>query len=275
MSEHVDVREALEVAAAEPGGLDRLEAGDTPEAIAVAGHLAACPDCLEEMARLRRAETLLRPIVAEAPDPALRERTLELVRTVGVPRGAAAAGAATGPSVAPPTAAQPAEPVSPRPARRAPAWIAAIAVVLVVGLVGGTLISTLGKPAGNKDPAKALAAVSQEISTLEAAGDARTVVLVDSAGTPGGMLVLSPAADRVVVTATGLAAPPAGSEYRCWVAIGGERRTLGVMWEAGAVEWWAGDVPIPADVPPGAVYGVSLATTGSSDPGTDVLTGAL
>ena len=69
MNEHEEVRELLQLAAVEPGGLDRLEAGDTPAATMVVGHLAGCPDCLEEMARLRRAETLLRP------DPGLGARS--------------------------------------------------------------------------------------------------------------------------------------------------------------------------------------------------------
>ena len=47
------------------------------------------------------------------------------------------------------------------------------------------------------------------------------------------------------------------------------------MWWAGDVAWWAGDVAIPADLPAGVVYGVSLVTDGSSEPGTVVLTGAL
>jgi hypothetical protein len=87
MNEHADVRAALELAAVEPGGLDRLEAGDTPDAAIVVGHLAGCATCLEELARLRRAETLLRPAIAGAPDPALRARTLAFVREVGVRRG--------------------------------------------------------------------------------------------------------------------------------------------------------------------------------------------
>ncbi len=91
MSDHRDVREALQAAAVEPGGLDRLEAGDTAEAALVVGHLAGCPECLEEMARLRRADTLLRPILASEPDPALRERTLAFVRELGVRRDVTAA----------------------------------------------------------------------------------------------------------------------------------------------------------------------------------------
>ncbi len=43
--DHETTRDALDLAAAEPGGLDRLMAGDTPEAMAVAAHLAGCASC--------------------------------------------------------------------------------------------------------------------------------------------------------------------------------------------------------------------------------------
>ena len=43
--DHNEVRELLEDAAVEPGGLERLMAGDTPTAVLVAGHLAGCADC--------------------------------------------------------------------------------------------------------------------------------------------------------------------------------------------------------------------------------------
>lgn len=275
MSEHRDVREAMELAAVEPGGLDRFEAGDTSDAAAVAGHLAGCPACLEELARLRRADTLLRPILALAPDPALRERTLDFVRATGVLRDAA------GPLPAPPLAAlRPGGPAGvPRvttPRRRAPlGWAAAIAATLVVGLLGGALLVRTAAPDGNGDPAVALDQVARETTALLAAGDAREVVLIDSAAAAAGTLVLSPSAGRMVVTATGLAAPPRGSEYRCWVEVAGSRRALGAMWWAGDVAWWAGDVAIPADLPSGVVYGVSLVEKGAPGPGTVVLTGVL
>ena len=113
---HADVRDRMELAALEPDGLDRLMAGDTPGSVAVAGHLAGCPSCLDELGRLRRTATLVRqaldpgatavfdaaPVVAApqvgraasavAEEPALpadlRERTLAFVRELGVPRPA-------------------------------------------------------------------------------------------------------------------------------------------------------------------------------------------
>ena len=53
---HESVLEALEIAAVEPGGLDRLMAGDTPTAMAVAGHLVGCASCTLELDRLPASE---------------------------------------------------------------------------------------------------------------------------------------------------------------------------------------------------------------------------
>ena len=284
MIEHREVREALELAAVEPGGLDRLDAGDTAEAVAIAGHLAGCPSCLEELGRLRRADAILRPILAAEPDPALRERTLALVRAVGAPRGGAeprgdvaapgapAAGSpersAVRPSGAVPRGRRPGRP-------RTPAWIGALAAVLVIGLVGGALIAGGSRLGPGADPAAALDRIARETAALLAVGDARQVVLRDPAGRTAGTLVLSPSAGRIVVTATGLDAPASGTEYRCWVEVGGSRSILGTMWWAGGVAWWTGAVVIPANLPAGVVYGVSLAAAGSSAPGSVVLTGGL
>jgi hypothetical protein len=255
MSPHEEVRELLELAVVEPGGLDRLEAGDTPEAAMVVGHLAGCPDCLEEMARLRRVDTLLRPILTAEPDPALRERTLAHVRAVGVERDPG--------------------PQRPRRAIGMPAWVATLAAVLVIGLVGGGLLARNGSSGGGGDTAAALGAVTGETAKLVAADDAREVVLVDASGTPAGTVIFSASEGRLLVTASHLDDPAAGTEYRCWVEVAGARTTIGTMHWASAVAWWTGDVAIPTTVPAGVVYGVSLVVPGSSDPGTVVLTGKL
>ena len=94
--DHAEALELIELAAVEPDGLERLMAGDTPESSAVAGHLAGCPACVEELARIRRTATLAREVILSQPDPALRERTLAFVRDVGRDRSTGAS-AATGP----------------------------------------------------------------------------------------------------------------------------------------------------------------------------------
>src|SRR4051812_21814620 len=88
--DHAEAREILELAAVEPDGLARLTAGDTPEAAALAGHLAGCAECTQEMARLRRVAGIVRGVVRTTPPPELRERTLAFVRAVGRDRSAAA-----------------------------------------------------------------------------------------------------------------------------------------------------------------------------------------
>src|SRR6187402_2384482 len=98
--DHEDVLEQLELAAVEPDGLDRLMAGDTPTAAAVAGHLAGCPACAGELERLRRAVPLLRDVVRTTPPADLREHTLAFVRAEGIARGPVAIPAAEVGSVA-------------------------------------------------------------------------------------------------------------------------------------------------------------------------------
>src|ERR1700693_5624708 len=84
--DHDAAREELELAALEPSGLDRLIAGDTAIAQAVAAHLAGCPSCTEELVRLQRSAPLIRSVVREMPPADLRARTLAAIRAEGVLR---------------------------------------------------------------------------------------------------------------------------------------------------------------------------------------------
>ena len=83
--EHDEALERIEIAAAEPEGLERLMAGDTAEAAAVAGHLAGCAACTAELAA-HPPDGRDRPRGRRKPsaDPELRERTLAFVRRTGV-----------------------------------------------------------------------------------------------------------------------------------------------------------------------------------------------
>jgi hypothetical protein len=265
VSDHGSIREILELAAAEPGGLERLAAGDTPESAATAAHLAGCPDCLQEMERLGAAVALLRPIVAATPDPVVRERTLAAVRELGIARGAPAA---------PDMGSAPGATPDARGGRgRRALVLATLAAGLVVGLVGGLLVAGGGPPAGSADTAAALRAITAETATVAAAGDAEEVALRDTEGRPAGTLVLSPSTRRGVVSATGLQEPADGAEYRCWVEVEGERLVLGTMWHAGPVAWWAGELALPTAIPADVRYGVSRVEPGSTEPGAVVLVG--
>ena len=85
--DHETTIEAIELAALEPGGLDRLMAGDTETSRAVAAHLAGCESCAAALADVHRDALVIADVVATTPPPELRASTLALVRRSGVPRG--------------------------------------------------------------------------------------------------------------------------------------------------------------------------------------------
>lgn len=269
--DHDEVRELLEDAAVEPGGLERLMAGDTPTAALVAGHLAACPDCGEELDRLSRAVAVIRPVVRSTPPAELRERTLAYIAAVGRPRGPATAAPGPADSLV----------ARERPDRhrfRAPVAVAvAAALVLAVGATG-LIVSVDRDNAARVQSAQveALADVARWTMWVEAAPDARRVALASTTGGPAvGRLIFSPSTTQVVVVADDLAPPPAGFEYRCWVEIEGTSRPIGKMYLGGGVAYWVGDVADLATVPAGARFGVSLVDLAQpGTPGEPVLVGA-
>ena len=74
--------------------------------------------------------------------------------------------------------------------------------------------------------------------------------------------------------ATGLAPLEPGQEYGCWLETNGERRRIGEMYAGGDMQSWAGQVDGLADLPPDAVFGVSLVPEGAKS-GIPVLTGSV
>jgi len=286
--DHDDALEALQLAAVEPGGLDRVMAGDTPQAAALAGHVAGCDRCATELERLRRAVPLLRDVVRTTPPADLREWTLTLVREQGVARGtavAAVAGSATGPidgssrePVAVPLAGGPVA-ATDRRGSVLP-WIAGIAAAIVLSVVASTLI--VGARVDEQ-----LAAQSRAIAGLEAVTSATLAITADPesgrvalASTDGsatsGTLLFSPSTTELVVVADGLTTPPDGQEYRCWLLLEGERQDVGKMFFADELAFWVGDTPAVATIGDDATFGVSLTSVDSPSLDADpVLVGEL
>jgi hypothetical protein len=273
--DHEATREQLELAAVEPGGIDRLIAGDTATAQAVAAHLAGCADCAAELTRLERASRLIGATVRELPPADLRERTLASVRELGRPRGSAAAvgaaAAADAGSPDPSTERVPIEAASLAPAtpsrlmdgrRAAIGWVAAIAAAIVLSvattsvLVGGRVDQQL---ADQSDTIHTLQEVTTATLRVTAEPDARHVALTATAD-PSlvGSLVFSPSTTELVVVTTGLTRPPSGQEYRCWVERSGQRQRVGRMFFSGELAYWIGDVPAVSGVSGDARFGVSL-----------------
>jgi hypothetical protein len=270
--DHAEALELIELAAVEPDGLDRLMAGDTPESSAVAGHLAGCPACVSELARIRRTATIAREVMAEVPDPALRERTLAFVRDVGRDRTKPVS--TTGPGERP---MPPLPPVRPASARRPWVAIAGIAAALILAVGLGFAVATVRSPA---EALKSEVAVLQEATEatlrLQAAPDTERVALVptDTGAGSAGDVLFSRSSGELLVVASGLAPLEPGDEYLCWVEANGERRRIGEMYPGGDLQSWAGEVDGLADLPPDAVFGVSLVPEGAES-GTPVLTGSL
>jgi hypothetical protein len=270
---------ALEVAAVEPHGLERLAEGHTPEDAAVVAHVSACAGCAAEAARLREIAALLRAGLTPVASPDLRDRTLAYVHSVGRPRGADAAAAGGRDRLATPTLPTPAS----RGRRLALAGLA-MAAVVVVAVGASALVST--------GVVRSELAAERERSALLARKSAIALRLLDDpkairipmtgSGGASGVAVISPSGYAGgfagAVVAENLPAAPAGSEYVCYVVIDGQRRLVGRMAEDGTMHAWAGPLDAFADARPGSVgeYGVLLVPRGSdSVDGAPVVAGSL
>lgn len=287
--DHHDVRDMLEDAALEPDGLERLMAGDTPTAALVAGHLAGCPDCAEELARLHRAAGLIRPVVRSAPSPELRQRTLAFVAAIGRPRGHSA-GDVAGPGAAEPSrpaATEPfasvaiptAAPTAARAGRRAdrlPA-LAGLAAALIVAVAATGVVLNANRDAdvrAQTDQVEALGKVARWTLRVDGRPDVRRIALTSTTGAATtASLVFSPSTTELVVVADQLAPPPAGREYRCWLEVDGTRASIGKMYFGGDLAYWVGAVPQLAGLGPDARFGVSLVQLTGAEPGQPVLIG--
>jgi hypothetical protein len=265
--DHDDALEALQLAAAEPGGLERLMAGDTPQAAALVGHLAGCDACSTELERLRRGVPLLRDVVRTTPPADLRERTLAFVREQGIPRPVVATTSVAEP-VAVPVAVAATPPPSPSPAvaRTRPSilpWVASMAAAVLLSVVASSLIigARVDEQLAAQDRAIAgLETVTSATLAITAEPDAERVSLVSSDGSPSiyGSLLFSPSTTELVVVADGLTEPPAGQEYRCWLVVDGVRQDVGKMFFADDLAFWAGDTPEVAALDDDTAFGVSL-----------------
>jgi hypothetical protein len=283
--DHETVIEAIEVAATEPGGLERLMAGDTATSQAVAGHVAGCPTCAAELAAIHRDAPVIADVVLTTPPADLRERTLAAVRERDIARGAAVIDAGVrlaSPEAVSPTVEEVAAPAAasrPRGVHRSTlGWIATIAAVMVLSV--GVTSALVGNRADDRLAAQSAAIDGmREVTTaamaVAAQPDATRVDLIGTADpSVNGNLLYSPTSTGLVVVATGLTQPPAGQEYRCWMDAGDGRVPLGRMYFGGGLAYWAGESAAVAGVDGPATFGVSLADVGA--PATDskpVLTG--
>jgi hypothetical protein len=270
--DHEGTREQLELAAIEPGGLERLTAGDTATAQAVAAHLAGCPSCSDELVRLQRAATIIRDAVREQPPADLKARTLAAIRAEGVRRPIVVAAVPAGfPAGAPSVAAAPEPTPVPIDAARTSdgrstrnRWIGfvgtiAAAVLLSVVTTTGIVNNRVdGELAAQGVTIAALEHVAAATMNVSAEPDAEYVAMKGSDPALDGDLIYSPSTIELVVLADGLTPPLSGQEYRCWVEINGRREPVGKMFFSAHLAYWTGPAPELKGVSDGATFGVSL-----------------
>ena len=289
MMDHADALERIELAAVEPDGLDRLMAGDTPDAAAVAGHLAGCPACTAELARIRRTATDrargdLRPRRTRAPRPDARLRP-----AAGVPRGVAA----TSPQAPAPVVgivdAPPAAPVELAVARerrtmtRLRYAVVALAAALVIAIGSGVVIAGAPPRPRRSSPSGRTRSRSSRRRTARrsastAQPDAQRVALrrrPRRRRRPSARCCSRP---RRASSSSSRATSARGR--RPGVRLLGRGRTasatrLGKMYWAGDLWTWAGTATGLADLPAGATFGVSLGPIGGGGDSTQVLAGSL
>lgn len=283
--EHVEARELLETAAVEPGGFERLMAGDTAEASALAGHLAGCPACAADMERLRRDSTVIRSVVRSLPPPDLRERTLAFVAAVGRERGTGAAGAVAAGAVAAPIELAADRPAAGRGSGagrfgRVLPWAASLAAVLIVAVAGTSLLVGGSRDRVISEQSAQIGALSKIATyTLRINGqpDATHVDLASASGSDAtASLLFSRATGELVILAEGLTPAPTGQEYRCWMELDGRRTRIGRMFFAGDVAFWVGEVPTLSAVDDATRFGVTLVPAGGeSVDGDPVLQGGI
>jgi hypothetical protein len=247
----------------------------------------------------RLARIVGRSLAADAPlvAPAgMRERTLAFVAEVGRPRSRpveatpllAVAGSVPGPAATAETARATRTPfrgddAAPRErARRVPVplrSILALAAVIVLAVAGtGLVVRTLDAAQASRQDQdiEALADVASWSLRVATQPDARHIALVPTAGSGTGTLVFSPSSREVVVVMTGIAEPPAGREYRCWVRVDGQNQRIGRMFFGGGLGYWVGPVDAVATAGPGSQFGVTLVDIATGQAiGDPVLTGTL
>jgi anti-sigma-K factor RskA len=212
-----------------------LDAVSEDERVEFERHLRECAACAQEVRELRETATRLGRAAAVVPPPELKSAVLERVGQVRQD---------------PPQAT-----VVPLRRRDTP-WVtritgAAAAVLLVVASVLGVL---LVQSRGSVRDAEARAAT---MATILSAGDAR----VSSQGDEGSgrMTVLSSrSADRALLLADDLPAPPAGHDYQAWT-IDQEAHPAGLLPEGG-------DALLEVDdLGAATVVGITIEPDGGSD----------
>jgi hypothetical protein len=268
MMDHTEALERLELAAVEPGGLDRLANAHDPEAAALFAHVRSCDECSAELESLRDSAPVISGAMKMTPSADLRDRTLAHVRDMGRPRQSRGE-------------ARDLSDAMKRhwwlPERWAAASLAAAILISVVA-TGWIVASRF-----DARLTEANAAISQQQSAIEGLAElsdwtlrltadpnaVRYRLLPPAGDDSSGTVLYSPETGEMVMVATGLTPPSSGKDYRCWVELDGERQAIGKLFFAGDLGYWVGDVEEVVNASE-SVIGVTLVDISSEDLGGEV-----
>ena len=220
------------------------------------------------------------PSRSASPAPDLRARTLAFVADRGIDRGGASDArdrARPGREERVETRAAPrlravSESASPPPiaadgrrrgrTRRLGAIdariLAAAAVVVLAVASGGLIANANAERDSARSDASRLSWVVDSMTSVLAEPGHRSAILLGSTGQPAGIATWDPGASRLVVVASGLAYPPSGATYRCWVETSGVRTWVGRMEFATGEAYWVGPASWTVAIGAGTRFGVSL-----------------
>jgi anti-sigma-K factor RskA len=179
-------------------------------------HLAACSDCLRELAAYEPVLTRLAAGVERAPDSHVKADVLARIRAV--PQD---------PTSVPGPVAQP---VPLRRAQRSPSrWLAMAAAVLALALVvvSGTGLA-LWRRTQTLENQLAQARDEADLATIMMADDAEMIDL-DTQVTGHLSLAMAPSLGTGMVLAEDLEAPPQDQAYQLWVLDDGRPRSAGMV----------------------------------------------
>lgn len=189
-----------------------LDALDPDDARAVQAHLAACPECLRELASLRETAARLAAGVAVMPPPAaLKSRIMRSIE-------AETPGEAPAPTI----------PLRPR--RPWPQVVAALAAALAVIMTGVSLsltrrVGTLGEQVSTLSERLA---TQEHVLALLASPSAKTASLAGSVQASV-RFVYDPARGQGVLVVSDLRDPGAEFVYQLWLVAGQTPESAGVF----------------------------------------------
>ncbi|MFG2497163.1 anti-sigma factor domain-containing protein [Streptomyces sp. NPDC048441] len=193
-------------------GAYALDALDPDERIMFEAHLAACPECRQEVAEFVSTASRLALAASAAPPPALKRSVLRQIADVRQE----------------PPRTVPETRVAPSP--RSSLWLRRLmlAACLVAASLGGVATWQHQEAQQARKQARQAEASADQVAEVLTAGDARThaASLPDGAR---GVVVTSASQNRAVFTASGLGTPPKGKVYELWFDDDGTMRPAGLL----------------------------------------------